>query len=700
MSRMQDLIDKLNKASEDYYNGTESMSNKEFDEGVEELQKMEKEEGVVLPNSPTVNVGYPVSGDLPRFKHTYPALSLDKTKNKDTIISSFKQGIIDSGSDNDNVVCMFKEDGCTLQVYYKDGKLERLTTRGDGEVGLDITHNAKVIKGIPQTVPFNGEFVVRGEALISYSDFDRINDQLPPDVKRYENPRNLAATSVQLVDPEKVASRNVVMKAFALVHFDGDPDVFESFATRLYFLEEAGFDVVEHIKCSVDKLSEAMDQMSSEVEKYPYPVDGLVIAMDNYAYSSTLPGTEHHPNIMQGYSFKWKDECKDAIVREIEWSPSRTGRLNPVAIFDPVRLEGTSVERASLHNLSIMRKLRIRVGSRISVYKSNKIIPKVDENLTYDEDPEYTDESIKAMISVCPVCGKPVSIHETGDNGKIVEMIYCDNERCPEKFIGKFTNFCSREALDIRGMSEETVKKLVEAGFIKNYSDFFRLGSKPEIAQLPGFGDQSWKKLVNAAEESSTTDFVRFFVGMGIPDIGKGQLKALKKYLLDNYESIADEYRLDPVWINLPYMLSVLGQKDFDFTKIDGFGEILSVRLSTWLKQHFDISDLSKETTDEEGVFFILNFTDIGVIKREPVSNIFEGKIFSITGKLSLFKNRAELVKHIESLGGKWVDSVSRNTAYLINNDINSTSGKNGDAKALGVPIISEEDYLKMVSEN
>lgn len=388
--RMEELVEKLNRASDAYYNGQdELMSNKEFDELQAELKQLEEQTGVVLPNSPNRKVGAEPRMAFPKFTHTYPALSLDKTKNTDEFVKKFREGISNSGRNNDRVVLMWKEDGSTVQAYYQDGQLQHLVTRGNGEVGSDITSNVDAIHGIPRTIPIGGEVVVRGEALISYDDFNAINESLPDD-SNFKNPRNLASASIQMLDVDEVAKRHVIVKAFNLVKCSA-PDVpgLFSFSGRLDFLNQIGFDVVEHVVAPVANLSDAIQTMTDSAKDYIYPVDGLVAAMDNYDYASRLEGTEHHPNIMQGYAFKWEDETHETILREIEWSPSRTGLLNPVAIFDPVEIDGTTVSRASVHNVSEMYRLlgpRPFVGERIEVMKSNMVIPMIVKGYWQDVD--------------------------------------------------------------------------------------------------------------------------------------------------------------------------------------------------------------------------------------------------------------------------------------------------------------------------
>ena len=683
-------VDKLNEAIESYYNGKEIMSNKEFDDLMDELKEYEHREGKVRVDSPTGKVGAAAVDSLPKFTHTYPALSLDKTKDIKEFQKKFEDGILESGEpDNDGVVLMWKEDGSTVQAYYMNGKLKHLVTRGNGEVGSDITHNASVISGIPLTIPEQGEVVVRGEALISYKDFEEINSKLPED-QQYKNPRNLAAASIQMLDPAEVKERKVVVKAFNLVKFDPElpcrSDLASQFSDRLKILEAMKFNVVEHWVGPITELQSAVETMSNQVDNYPYPVDGLVAAIDNYKYAITQQGTEHHPHILNGYAFKWSDESAETVLREIEWSPSRTGLLNPVAVFDPVELEGTTVQRASLHNLSVMRNMRIHIGNRLAVYKSNKIIPYCDKNLDYDAESDYDDDFIHELIGCCPTCGAFAEVHKSAEG---IETVYCPNEHCPEKMIGKLAHFCERDCMDIQGMSEETIKKLVDAGFIKEYSDFFNLDTKPGIQYIPGFGPQSWDKMCEASKNAKKTTFVKFITALGITDIGKGQAKTLYKYISTNYEQLREKFLPGIDEYKPVQLFRMMALQDFNFAVIDGIGNIISDGIIKWSHENWCMD------TPETNVTSILEFTD--EIPSAPTESSISGKSFCITGKLISFSNRQELVNKIESLGGKWVDSVSKNTDYLINNDVTSTSGKNKKAKDLNIPIISEQDFLQMI---
>lgn len=696
-SQMSKLVDKLNEASEAYYNHDfEIMSNLEYDNMFDDLKELEASEGVVLPNSPTINVGAPVSGSLPRFKHPYPALSLDKTKDADEFQKKFLEGIYRSGSSNDRVVLMWKEDGATVQAYYTEGKLDKLVTRGNGKIGYVITHNAQCIKGLPLEIPYEGELVVRGEAVMSYEEFNRINDLLPDDEK-YRNPRNLASGTLSILDSNESSQRELNLKAFNLVYIDGDlhdsvTQELASFSERLFFLQSLGFSVVEYEVTPVSELKSAMETMTENAPVYPFPVDGLVAAMDNYEYSHDLEGTDHHPNIMQGYAFKWSDETYETVLREIEWSPSRTGLLNPVAIFDPVEIDGTIVQRASVHNLSVMRQLNLKVGDRIKVIKANLVIPQVVENLDKESDPDfyYSKIRITELIGSCPTCRSSAVIHTSPEG---IDTVYCPNPECPEKIIGKIAHFCERDCMDIQGMSEETIRKLYNAGFIREYSDLFNLRSKPGIQNLSGFGYQSWDKLCSAAESASYTTFVKFITAIGIPNIGKGQAKTLYRYLSDNYENLCSFAAFNLDAFEPVLLLSYLADMRFDFSKIEGFGGVMSKDLTEWIVANFKFNGDSPETR----VYKLLKFEDKPVTSEGHSS--ISGKSICITGKLIHFNNRQELVAKIESLGGRWVDSVSKNTDYLINNDTMSTSGKNKKAKELNIPIISEEEFLALIRD-
>jgi DNA ligase (NAD+) len=699
--KMNDLVSKLNEASEAYYNGKEIMTNKEFDALAEELRQLEEIEGHVLSNSPLHNVGSPVSEGLPKFKHTFRALSLDKTKDADEFVNKFRKGIEESGSSNDRVVLMYKEDGSTIQAYYKFGKLDKLVTRGNGEIGSVVTHNIDCFLGLPTELPVDIDLVVRGEAVMSYAEFNLLNSRLPAD-EQYANPRNLASATLTMLDPKESAKRRLVFQAFNLV----DASEFKElsgilhcnacntrFSERLHYLSCLGFNVVPYLVVSIDQLQFSMEQFTNQVVDYEYPVDGLVAALDNYEYASKLQGTEHHPHVMNGYAFKWKDEAKETVLREIEWSPSRTGLLNPVAIFDPIELEGTIVKRASLHNLSVMRKMRIHLGDTLSIFKSNMIIPYIDENLSFDSEEDYTEEFIRCLIGCCPTCGATGEVRTSKEG---IESVYCPNTECPEKMIGKLAHFCERDCMDIQGMSEETIQKLVEAGFIKEYADFFLLDQKPGISFLHGFGKQSWRKMCEASNNARRCDFVHFLTALGIPNVGKGQSKTLLKYINEHYDELTSLVNCSNSNYEPFKLLVYLANISFDFAAVPGFGISINESLHSWFNDNLTVANLEDASTSVSRVMKLLEFTDIRPTSNQVESQI-AGKSFCITGKLTQFGNRQELVAKIESLRGRWIDSVSKKTDFLINNDVTSSSGKNKKAKELNIPIISEEDFLEMI---
>lgn len=583
---MEKLINKLNEASDAYYNGKdEIMSNHEWDTMFDELAQLEKETGVILPDSPTAKVGADEIGGngLKKVKHEFPALSLDKTKD----INEFPEVFSESWDGVCNV--MWKLDGSTMVLEYNNGRLVQSVTRGNGEVGSDMTHQAPYIEGIPMTIGFKGKLVVRGEALMTYSEFERINSNLEEGEEEYSNPRNLANSTITMKEPG-LKGRKVMFKAFKLVHMEPAADdkieVPETFFGALTLLERLGFGVVEHELASADAFQivdgkqvhdviSVMNSFSDRVETLDYPVDGLVVASDDYITADALPVTGHHPNRLTGFAFKWADECVETILRGIEWSPSRTGRINPVAVFDPVQLEGTVVTRASVHNVSIVKKLRLRVGDKISVFKANKIIPQVDKNLTPGDELTYAE----SHACTCPVCGMETSPMITHSGDRDVEVEMCTNPDCAVKQVKKFVHFCERDCMDIVGLSEKTLEKFIEKGFIEHLADLYRLNTfERDIAAMDGFGQKSYDNIWKSIQRSRKTTFVPFIHALGIPMVGKGQAK-------------------------------------------------------------------------------------------------------------------------IEELGGKATGSVTGKTSYLINNDVESTSGKNKKAKELGVPIISEDEFLEMIGE-
>ena len=670
--KMQKLIEKLNEASDAYYNGIEIMSDHEYDFLYDQLEDLEKSSGIILEDSPTKNVGASVKvSKLKKVAHEFPALSLDKTKDISKVLSTFSV----KGEPWEEVVVMWKLDGSTVQLTYDQGHLILAATRGDGHIGQDITHNAPYIRGIPLEVEDKSKFTVRGEAVISYEDFGKINDGLPDDQK-FKNPRNLAAASITMLDPNDMKDRHIQFYAFELVDHpqlhDRSKDIGISFFHRLSFCSYQGFKVVPNTLDSVHsdgelwQLKEDLEHSHPSQCDYYLPVDGLVIAYDDVKYTDDLRGTEHHPNILKGYAFKWEDELAETVLCAIEWSPSRTGLLNPVAIFDPVELEGTTVSRASLHNVSIIREQKFHMGDRIQVYKANKIIPQVFANLNYDKAEEYlVSDMLFEFGCVCPSCGSEGSLHISKDH---VETMYCENEACPAKLIYKFEHFCDRTSMNIEGLSEATIEKFVNLGYLKQFSDIYTLDYyEDQIKSLEGFGETSWNNLWDAIQKSKQTDLVRFITAVGIPNIGISQAKSISKYFNSDVKAFLDS-------------------KYLDFSCIDGIGSIASQKILIWLH----------DGKIQEEIKSLLPFLSFESIKTSSGSKLTD-KIFVITGSLNQYSNRKQLESVIESNGGKVAASVSSKTSYLINNDVNSTSSKNKKAKELGIEIITEEQFMEML---
>lgn len=709
--RMTELAEKLNAASKAYYNGEEIMSNFEYDRLFDELSALEKETGIVLENSPTRNVGAPVLDSLAKSVHEYPALSLDKTKDMELFVrklSEHERKAGEAGGSCPGIVLMWKMDGSTVQLTYRGGALLKAVTRGNGEVGSVITHNAKNIKGIPMSVPFDGELVVRGEAVMSYTEFSRINSALPAE-EQYANPRNLANATISMLDAGEAAGREIRFFAFGLVH--ASAPVSDSFAAKLEFLKAQGFGVVPFEKCTPDALGSSMERWEGSVEAFDFPVDGLVAAIDDTAYAASMPGTGHNPHISAGFAFKWKDDTAETVLREIEWSSGRTGVLTPVAIFDPVELEGTSVSRASLHNVSTLLRLDLKPGDRIEVFKANKIIPQVASNRNKEAEwdgalPGETAFERNALIRRCPVCGGEVSNHFTVSAGGVTDTLIaeCRNPLCRAKLLGRFENFVGRDCMNIDGLSTATLEKLIGLGFIREYADVFHLGDPEnsivtdELLKLDGFGKKSVSKLLDSIEKSRETDFVSFLQALGIPNIGKGQAKLLKNYLAAEFpkaHGITSQ-------ISFVEALRILVSEGFDFTRIDGFGDVLAESLRSYLKKNLLPEGEEPADTELTRLLREVKFTDRWPESGKSdgaslsVQSAVAGKTFVITGKLIHYTNREELQNFIESLGGRTAGSVSKNTDYLINNDLESTSGKNKKAAELGIPVISEDDFIAM----
>ncbi len=647
--RMRELASLLSRAGQAYYQESrEIMSNYEYDKQYDELVLLEKETGVILSGSPTQKVGYEVLSELPKEAHESPMLSLDKTKRVEELQEWLggQKGLLS-----------WKLDGLTIVLTYEGGRLAKAVTRGNGEIGEVITPNAKVFANIPLSIPYTGRLVLRGEAVIKYSDFRRINEEIPDMDAKYKNPRNLCSGSVRQLNSQITAQRNVNFKAFALVAADGVD--FENSRSRQFdWLESQGFEVVEHFLVTGETLPQEVERLAEAVQTYDIPSDGLVLLFDDIAYGDSLGHTAKFPR--NSIAFKWADEIRETYLKYIEWSPSRTGLINPVAVFEPVELEGTTVSRASVHNISIMESFELGEGDAITVYKANMIIPQIADNLT---------RSGKIQIpSHCPVCGGDTEIRQVEE----VRSLYCTNPDCQAKKIKSFTLFVSRDALNVDGLSEATLEKFIGAGFIHEFADIFHLGQHREaIVEMEGFGQKSYDNLMASIEKASHTTLARVIYGLGITGIGLANAKVLCR-----------TFRFD-----FPAMRQASYE---DLIEIDGIGDVLA---KAWI-------DYFSNASNQEMVDHLLKELDIkteAVVSEEEA--VFSGKTFVITGSLTHFSNRKELQALIESKGGKAAGSVSAKTSYLINNDTTSNSSKNKKAKELNIPILSEEDFLALLEE-
>ena len=645
INRMKELNELLAKAADAYYNtGVEIMSDKQYDELYDELEALEKKTGVILSGSRTQQVGYEVSSGLKKIKHPSKMLSLDKTKSVEELKSWLGEhtGFLS-----------WKLDGLTLVLTYEGGELVQAVTRGNGEIGEEITANARHIKGIPARIPFTGRLVVRGESLMKYKDFERVNAEIE-DSTKYKNPRNLCVGTVRNLDSRVTAQRNINFFAFNLVSADGYEE--NSFIKRLDWLETQGFQRVYGLTVTAGTLEGAVSNFEKAVSENEFPSDGLVLMYDDVAYGLSLGETSHAPR--NGIAFKWRDETADTALREVEWSASRTGLLNPVAIFDPVELEGTTVSRASVHNLSIVKQLRLGIGDTLTIFKANMIIPQVLENKTASGTLE--------IPKVCPVCGEATEVRTSDED---VETLVCPNKDCAAKHIGKFEHFVQRDAMNIVGMSTATIETLVSEGFVREFRDFYHLDDyRFKIVVLEGFGEKSYQKLADAVEASRRTELSRVLYAMGIPNIGR-QASRL----------ICAEY---PTADRLEHLTAA------ELTAIDGIGEVLA-------------NDYVKFFADEKNLAEFRNLLAELTIEESSAVNsesAIAGKTFVITGAVHIWKNRNELKAFIEQNGGKAAGSVSSKTDYLINNDNTSNSTKNKTAKELGIPIITEEEFQALIN--
>ena len=646
MERMRELVELLNRARRAYeQDDTEIMSNYEYDQLYDELLGLEKELNTTLASSPTVNVGYEVLSELPKERHESPMLSLDKTKE----VGRLKEFLGDQ-----KAVISWKLDGLTIVLTYRGGTLAKAVTRGNGEVGEVVTNNARVFQNLPLNIPYQGELVLRGEAVISYKDFEKINEEIGDADAKYKNPRNLCSGSVRQLNNEITAKRRVRFYAFTLVSADG-VDFRNSRQYQMQWLREQGFDVVENHLVTGGTIDEEVAWFARHIEKNELPSDGLVLVYDDIAYGQSLGATAKFPR--DSFAFKWADEIRETTLREIEWSPSRTGLINPVAVFEPVELEGTTVSRASVHNISIMEELELGVGDRITVYKANMIIPQIAENLTRS--------GVKDIPEVCPVCGGATRIAMENET----KTLYCTNPKCQAKHVKSFTLFVSRDAMNIEGLSEATLEKFIANGYVKDLTDLFHLDRyAEEIKNMDGFGEKSYENLRNSINNARTTTLPRLVYSLGIPNIGIANAKVICRALGNDPER-------------------VMNASAEELNEIPGVGEVIAKAYVDYFadEEHRDVYRRLLEEVD--------------IPKEEETADgqKFAGVNFVITGSVEHFANRAEVKEEIEKRGGKVTGSVTSKTNYLINNDVNSTSSKNRKARELGIPIISEEEFLKML---
>ena len=644
IKKMKELGEKLREASRAYYQeDREIMSNVEYDALYDTLNALEKETGIVLADSPTVNVGYEAVEQLPKEEHERPMLSLDKTKEREALREFIGEH---------PTLLSWKLDGLTIVLTYENGELIKAVTRGNGIVGEVITNNARVFKNIPLKISFKGRLVLRGEAIITYSDFEKINETIGDADAKYKNPRNLCSGSVRQLNNEITAKRNVRFYAFSLVSAE-DVDFRNSREVQFRWLNEQGFEVVEYRKVTAETLDEAMDYFAEAVTTNDFPSDGLVALYDDIAYGESLGTTAKFPR--NAMAFKWADEMRDTRLLEIEWSPSRTGLINPVAIFEPVELEGTTVSRASVHNISIMKELKLGIGDTIRVYKANMIIPQIAKNLT--------GSGNAPIPHTCPACGQETIVKKEND----VECLFCVNPGCPAKKIKSFGLFTSRDAMNIDGLSEATLEKFIARGFIHDFGDIFEISRyKDEIVEMEGFGQKSYDNLMESLERAKETTLPRVIYSLGIANIGLANAKVICRHFDNNLDRIRHA-SLEEV------------------SDIDTIGPVIAGNLVAYFR----------DEDNNRRLDHLMRFLHIQEDSPKQ-EQIFEGMNFVITGSLVHFGNRSEAKELIESLGGKVTGSVTKKTNYLINNDIQSNSSKNKKARELGIPILSEEDFRKL----
>lgn len=642
-ARIKELIEILSQANKAYYqDAKEIMTNFDYDRLYDELKQLEQETGVVMANSPTIHVGYEVVSQLPKEQHESPMLSLDKTK---------EVGTLAEFAGDRNCLLSWKLDGLTVVLTYEKGSLAKAVTRGNGQVGEVITNNARTFQNLPLNIPYQGRLTLRGEAIIKYSDFHKINKEIGEAEAKYKNPRNLCSGSVRQLNSEVTAARNVNFIAFALIHVEG-VDFDNSMENQYRWLESQGFEVVERKIVTESDMEEVVSYFAEKVKTYDYPSDGLVLMYDDIAYGLSLGSTAKFPR--NGIAFKWKDEEAETVLDYIEWSPSRTGLINPVAVFRPVELEGTTVTRASVHNISIMEELKLGVGDTIKVYKANMIIPQISENLTKSG---FTD-----IPDSCPACGKSTEVRN--ENG--VKTLYCPNRQCPAKHVKLYTLFVSRNAMNIDGLSEETLEKFIDAGYIHEFADIFKLDRyEEEIVNTPGFGRKSYDNLMDSVNRARQVELHALIYSLGIPNIGTANAKLICKHFQNDFDKIRNAAREELVEIK--HIGDKMAEKFADYFA----DEENNAKVDRLLEQ---ITIMQPEENNSQNM---------------------EGLTFVVTGSVEKFANRNAVKEYIEKRGGKVTGSVTSKTNYLINNDVLSNSSKNRKAKELGIEIISEEQFLE-----
>ena len=643
--RMEELVTLLNEAGRAYYQeAAEIMSNQKYDQLYDELVELEKELGITLAASPTAHVGYEVVSELPKERHESPMLSLDKTKDVDRLREFLG---------HQKALISWKLDGLTIVLTYRDGALYKAVTRGNGEVGEVVTNNASVFQNIPLKIAYTGELILRGEAVIGYREFERINAEIEDVDAKYKNPRNLCSGSVRQLNNEVTARRKVKFFAFTLVQA-ADIDFGNSRKNQMEWLKAQGFEVVEYHEVTAETIAEEVEWFSKKIAENDFPSDGLVLTYDDIAYGQSLGRTAKFPR--DSFAFKWADELRETTLKEIEWSPSRTGLINPVAIFESVELEGTTVSRASVHNISIMEELELGIGDTIQVYKANMIIPQIAENLTRS--------GVKDIPKVCPVCGGETQIRQLSGT----KTLYCTNPDCQAKHLKAFALFVSRDALNIDGLSEATLEKFIGHGYIREFADIFHLDRyADEIRGMEGFGEKSYQNLMASVEKARTTTLPRVLYGLGIAGVGLANAKLICREL---------QYDLEKIFT----------ASEEELAQIDGIGPVIAGAVA----EHF------RNPVNVERVERLMKELTVPGEKEETGNQIFKGMNFVVTGSVHHFANRNEIKEKVESLGGKVTGSVTSKTNYLINNDTESTSSKNKKARELGIPVISEDEFLKL----